>query len=382
MWQKFVVKMDEKGVLTRDGDFQRILEPGRYRFFKLGGKLAVSNWPQDAVMNASTIVEYLLKNQPAEAEKHFVVMTLQDNEAGLRFENGLLVEVLPPGARRFVWKGMKTHRLERFDLDALEGNAELPETLATRLNAANLKNRAVAGLEGILLAQVPAYHVGVLRIDGRVSGLLQPGLKAFWRFNRDIQLELVDTRLQVMEVSGQEILTRDRVGLRLNLVASWRYTDVQHAFAQVGKPADYLYRELQFGLRAAVGTRSIDAILENKQDIDELVAAHIRAKMSGFGIEVGSLGVRDIVLPGEMKDILARVVEAEKSAEANVIRRREETAATRSLLNTAKVMEDNPVALRLKELETLERVAERIDRISVFGGLDQVLNGLVTLKAG
>ncbi|GHU06217.1 hypothetical protein FACS1894158_12000 [Betaproteobacteria bacterium] len=382
MWQKFVVKMDEKGVLTRDGDFRRILEPGRYRFFKLGGKLAVSNWPQDAVMNASTIVEYLLKNQPAEAEKHFVVMTLQDNEAGLRFENGLLVEVLPPGARRFVWKGMKTHRLERFDLDTPEGSVELPETLATRLNAANLKNRAVAGLEGILLAQVPAYHVGVLRIDGRVSGLLQPGLKAFWRFNRDIQLELVDTRLQVMEVSGQEILTKDRVGLRLNLVASWRYTDVQHAFAQVGKPADYLYRELQFGLRAAVGTRSIDAILENKQDIDELVAAHIRAKMSGFGIEVGSLGVRDIVLPGEMKDILARVVEAEKSAEANVIRRREETAATRSLLNTAKVMEDNPVALRLKELETLERVAERIDRISVFGGLDQVLNGLVTLKAG
>jgi hypothetical protein len=160
MWQKFVVKMDEKGVLTRDGDFRRILEPGRYRFCKLGGKIAVSTWPQDAVMNASTTVEYLLKNQLAEAEKHFVVMSLQDNEAGLRFENDLLVEVLPPGARRFIWKGMKTHRLERFDLDTLEGSAELPKTLVTRLNVANLKNRAVAGLEGILLAQVPAYLCG------------------------------------------------------------------------------------------------------------------------------------------------------------------------------------------------------------------------------
>ena len=77
---------------------------------------------------------------------------------------------------------------------------------------------------------------------------------------------------------------------------------------------------------------------------------------------------------------LAQVVEAEKAAQANVIRRREETAATRSLLNTAKVMEDNPVALRMKELETLERVAERIDKISVVGGLDQVLNGLVKLR--
>jgi regulator of protease activity HflC (stomatin/prohibitin superfamily) len=379
MWQKFVVKIDEKGVLTRDGDFRRILEPGRYRFFNFGSKIAVNIWPQDAVMNVGTVAEYLLKNQPEEAEKHFIVMTLKDDEAGLRFENDMLVEVLAPGARRFIWKGLKTHRLERFALDA---GAELPAALVTRLNAANLKSRAVAGLEGILAAQVPAYHVGVLRIDGRVERLLEPGLKAFWRFNRDIQLELVDTRLQVMEVSGQEILTKDRVGLRLNLVASWRYADVERAFAQIGKPADYLYRELQFGLRAAVGTRSIDEILENKQDIDALVAAHTKDKMSGFGIEIGSLGVRDIVLPGEMKDILARVVEAEKSAQANVIRRREETAATRSLLNTAKVMEDNPVALRLKELETLERVAERIDRISVFGGLDQVLNGLVTLKAG
>ncbi|MCL2162605.1 MAG: slipin family protein [Betaproteobacteria bacterium] len=379
MLQKFIVRVNEKGILTRDGDFRSILEPGRYHFLPFGGKAAVSTCAQDSVMLAEPVVDHLLQHDPAEAEKHFIVMILKDNEAGLRFENEMPVEVLPPGTRRFVWKGAKAHRLECFDL---ESGAELPGAVAARINPATPKGRAVTGLDGVLFVQVPAYHVGVLSIDGRIEALLEPGLKAFWRFNRDVRVELVDTRLQVMEVSGQEIMTRDRVGLRLTLVASWRYTDVQKAFAEVGKPSDYLYRELQFGLRAAVGTRSIDAILENKQDIDEMVAAHVREKMSGFGIEVGGLGVRDIVLPGEMKDILVRVVEAEKSAEANVIRRREETAATRSLLNTAKVMEDNPVALRLKELETLERVAERIDRISVFGGLDQVLNGLVTLKAG
>ena len=377
MLEKFVVRVNEKGILMRDGDFRQILGPGRYRFLPFGGKATVSSCAVDSVMPAEAMVDYLLQNRPQEAEEHFIAMIVNDGEAGLRFENDVLVEVLPPGARRFIWKGLKQHRLERFDLAA---SAELPAAIAVRLNAANLKSRAVAGLEGILVVQVPAYHVGVLREDGRVTALLSPGMRAFWRFNRDIQVELVDTRLQVMEVSGQEILTKDRVGLRLNLVASWRFTDVETAFAKAGKPVDYLYRELQFGLRAAVGTRSIDAILENKQDIDAMVAAHIAGKLAGFGIEVASLGVRDIVLPGEMKDILARVVEAEKSAEANVIRRREETAATRSLLNTAKVMEGNPVALRLKELETLERVAERIDRISVFGGLDQVLNGLVSLK--
>jgi regulator of protease activity HflC (stomatin/prohibitin superfamily) len=95
---------------------------------------------------------------------------------------------------------------------------------------------------------------------------------------------------------------------------------------------------------------------------------------------VKSIGVKDIILPGDMKEILAKVVEAEKAAQANVIRRREETNATRSLLNTAKVMEDNPVALRLKELESLEKVTEKIGNISVYGGLDSVMSELVRIR--
>ncbi|MEZ2304602.1 MAG: hypothetical protein ACBR13_22795 [Microcoleus sp.] len=92
------------------------------------------------------------------------------------------------------------------------------------------------------------------------------------------------------------------------------------------------------------------------------------------------MGVKDIILPGEIKAILSKVVEAEKLAQANGVRRREETAATRSMLNTAKVMEDNPVALRLKELEVLERIAEKIDRIQVNGGLDNILTDLIRMN--
>jgi regulator of protease activity HflC (stomatin/prohibitin superfamily) len=304
-------------------------------------------------------------------------MELGEDEAGLRYENDLLEEILPPGSRRVYWKGLVRRRLDKVDLR--QGYALAP-ALAARLLQPNLRGRALGGMNGLLVAQVPAYYVGVLRVDGRIERLMSPGVEVFWRFNREIQVEMVDTRLQNMEVSGQEILSRDKVSLRLNLAATWRYTDVLLAFAKLAKPAEHLYRELQFGLREAVGTRSLDELLENKQVIDEVVSAYVKRKLDGFGIEMNGVGVKDIVLPGEMKTILAKVVEADKAAQANVIRRREETAATRSLLNTAKVMEDNPVALRLKELETLERVAERIDRISVFGGLDQVLNGLVTIK--
>ena len=379
MLKRFVVKKNERGALLRDGDFERILNAGRHYFMDPLGRLSIVTWKLDAPMGEADIVDYLIQHEPETADEHFVRMELSEDEAGLRYENDVLVEVLPPGTRRFFWKGLLNHRLVKVNLRL--GFAVPPE-LAAHLVQPGLRGRAVAGLGGLLIAQVPAYHVGVLKVDGRVQHLMPPGVEAFWRFNRDVQVELVDTRLQNMEVSGQEILSRDKVGLRLNLAATWRYTDVLLAFEKLSKPAEHLYRELQFGLRAAVGTRDLDALLENKQTIDEGVGAHVRHKLEGFGIEVGSVGVKDIVLPGEMKTILAQVVEAEKSAEANVIRRREETAATRSLLNTAKVMEDNPVALRLKELETLERVAERIDRISVFGGLDQVLSGLVQIQGG
>jgi regulator of protease activity HflC (stomatin/prohibitin superfamily) len=268
-------------------------------------------------------------------------------------------------------------RVEVIDIAA---GADVPAPVVARLVQTQLRQRAVTGLAGVLQVQVPDYGAGLLWVDGKIDRLLTPGSHAFWKFNRNVTVELVDLRLQALEVTGQEILTRDKVALRLNLSATWRYVDVLKAHRELAKPAEHLYRELQFGLRAAVGTRTLDELLENKTVIDDVVAAQVHGRLAALGLSLDGVGVKDIVLPGEMKTILAHVVEAGKSAEANVIRRREETAATRSLLNTAKVMEDNPVALRLKELETLERVAERIDKIFVFGGLDQVLNGLVKLR--
>ncbi len=377
MLKRFIVKKNERAALLRKGDFERILDAGRHCFFDPLNELTLSVWKLDAPMLDVPLVDYLRQNEPETAGKYFVCMELTEDEAGLRYENDVLVEILPPASRRFFWLGLIRHRLERVDL---RQGCALPREMASRLLQPALRGQALMGMSGLLVAQVPAYHVGLLRVDGRVQELLQPGVEAYWRFNRDVQVEQVDTRWQAMEVSGQEILTRDKVGLRVNLAATWRFADVLLAYEKLSKPVEHLYRELQFGLRAAVGTRNLDELLENKLLIDEVVSAHIAQKLDGFGLDVGSIGVKDIILPGEMKAILAQVVEAGKAAEANVIRRREETAATRSLLNTAKVMEDNPTALRLKELETLERVAERIDRISVFGGLDQVLNGLVQIR--
>jgi hypothetical protein len=96
-----------------------------------------------------------------------------------------------------------------------------------------------------------------------------------------------------------------------------------------------------------------------------------------LGLSIVSVGVRDIILPGEMKDLMNKVTEAKKAAEANLIVRREETAAMRSQANTAKVLADNPTLMRLRELEVLEKVATSGKLSVVLGekGLaDRVVN--------
>ena len=374
MIKKISVRKDQLALLSRNGDYYKVLHAGEHL-------LPWLNTPEvllitlDGSEVPDVLADYLRRFQPDWVERYCVVADLSETEAGALYMDGILLEILPPSTRRLYWRVEDDLTLVRMSTQQVQVQTEV-------MNAVLQPRRkgAVKGRDAILTVQVPAWHVGVLKIDGETQALLPPGLTAYWKINHLVEAEVVDTRLQVLEVSGQEILTKDKVNLRINLAANWRYSDVLLAFSQLTKPIDHLYRELQFALREAVGTRTLDELLEDKQVIDDVVSEQVKSRMLPFGMEIASLGVKDIVLPGDMKNILAQLVEAEKSAQANVIRRREETAATRSLLNTAKVMENNPVALRLKELETLERVAERIDNISVFGGLDQVLHGLVNIK--
>jgi regulator of protease activity HflC (stomatin/prohibitin superfamily) len=371
MLKRIHVKKDERALLFRRGDFVEVLGPGEHWRFDPLFRLAAEKFALANTRFEHRLAEFLVKAEPEAVAREFHVIELGPAEAGLRFANGVLAEVLAPNTRRLYWRGYIDLRFERIDISQEFG---VDAKLAPQVMAAK------GGLEGVFAVKVPQFHAGVLYVDGRLEKVLEAGVHLFWRFLREISAETVDLRQQVLEVAGQEILTKDKVPLRVNLNAGYRVTDVVTAFAKQAKPVDYLYKELQFALRAAVGARTLDELLENKGQLDRAVAEYILRRVEGYGLEVESVGVKDIILPGEMKTILAKVVEAEKAALANVIRRREETGATRSLLNTARVMEDNPTALRLKELETLEKVTEKIDKISVFGGLDAVLRDLVKIR--
>lgn len=358
----------ERGLLYQNRRFERVLGPGVYRLWDPLARQELRTFdiarPEYEGKDADVLVECL----GARLSQDFVLADIGTGEVGLVAKNGKLEDVLAPGSRKLYWKGAVAVSVEQLPLGE---SLEVPAAVAKRL-------RQLGVLERVAVAvTVPVESAGLLFIDGKLARSLPPGAYAFWNFQKNVAAEVIELRVQSVEVSGQELLTRDKVSLRVNLAASMRVTDPVAARTKVAKYGDYLYRELQYGLRKAVSAKTLDELLGDKASLDGDIYGYVRGRMVELGVEVLGVGVKDVILPGEMKEILNSVVQAEKAAQANVIRRREEANAMRSALNTARLMEESPTLLRLKELETLEKVTEKIDKLTVFGGLEGVLGQLV-----
>jgi regulator of protease activity HflC (stomatin/prohibitin superfamily) len=301
-------------------------------------------------------------------ERYFTLVETSDTQVALVSLDGRLARVIPPSTRVLFWRGAIEVTFASIDVRAE------PEVAARLVPA-------LARVTGncATFASIDEGKRGLVYLDGRLVRELGPGTYAFWNAVAAPRIDVIETRRQTVDVPGQEILTRDKVTLRVNLSAVYEIVNAVTARAGVKDVDAHLYRTLQIALRQTLGKRSLEEVLAEKADIDETVSAAVRAEMETFGVRVSAIAIKDIVLPGDIRDILNQVVTAEKQAQANLIRRREETAATRSLLNTAKLMEDNPLLVRLKELETLEKVAEKVEKITVFGGIEGLLERTIKL---
>lgn len=377
IFRQIIVRKNERGLLFKKSDFIKFLEPGTYRFFDPFHHITVELYDLSTPAFSHPLSDFLLKEYPEMMARYFTVVELNAQQVALVYKNGLLADILLPATRHFYWQGVIDITTEIIDISE---QFEISQEKAALLVYSKNPELISQVKETIYSCEIPEHKLGLLMVNGQYVKTLSPGLHAYWIFNRHITVTIWETRLQEMEVAGQEILTKDKVSLRINLSAGYQYQDILRMTGLLENPKQYLYKELQFGLRAAVGTRSLDELLENKDVINEDVLKYITEKIKDVGITVQSVGVKDIILPGEMKTILNKVVEAEKVAQANLIKRREETAATRSLLNTAKVMEDNPTALRLKEMELLEKITENVNNLSVFGGLEGLLKGIIKIN--
>lgn len=373
--RRYKVQTHEKMLITVRGGLQRVYSEGEY-LLRLHDSVQVlfADTRQPEYTDIKQLQIWELK-QPELVAQHFDFVQAKADELVMYSVGDMLAGWVAPECAAYFWK--QPAREVSFKYIDLKKGLQIDDETVAQLKAVRFWENGFADI--VYPVEVPPQHQGLVYLDQVLQPVLETGNYHYWRLSRQVRAEVVDLRWQSCEISGQELLSEDKVTLRINAVCNYRISDAPMWFAQHRRPDDYLYRELQFAVRAVVGSKNIDALLADKHAMDEELTALMKGK-SLSGIEIGSVGVKDIILPGEIRSILTRVVEAEKSAQANNIRRREETAATRSLLNTARVMEENPTALRLKELETLEKVTEKIDKISVYGGLDGVLKGLINIQ--
>ena len=176
------------------------------------------------------------------------------------------------------------------------------------------------------------------------------------------------------------MLTKDKAAVRINLFASYDVVDIVKAIDETKDFARQMYVMIQLGIREYIGQYTLDELLANKTSAGPYIMNYAADSAKEMGVMMQSCGIRDVILPGDVKEIMNQVLIAEKKAQANVIMRREETASTRSLLNTAKLMENNEMLFKLKEMEYIEKISEKIGEITVNGGsqvMDQ-LRGLVS----
>ncbi|MEO3428818.1 slipin family protein [Pelagibius sp. CAU 1746] len=360
----------ELGLLYRDRAFQKVLAPGVYRFLPGRAEIEVVKLDLRALPVRDAALAALYLTHPQVVEAHFLVADMGDGDLGIVTADGKLAGLVAPRSVAFYAKALRQVKLEVVDAATA---FELPERLVgplARLGAKDL----------VAVVEVVSDHVGLLYLDGVLQKQLKPGRYAFVKALHRVDVASFDLRLQTLEVTGQELLTKDRVGLRANLTAVFRIVDPLKAVALTSDLKDFLYKELQFALRQVIGTRTLEQVLGDKLGINQAIEALVLPKLGDAGLAVPSVGVKDIILPGDVRELMNRVIEAEKTAQANVIKRREETAATRSLLNTAKLMEDNPILLRLKELEALEKVSEKFGNVVVTNGVEGVLQDLVRIR--
>ena len=358
------IRSYEVGLHFRDGEFQGLLAAGSHWFFDPLGKVRVDVVSQRSPWLVHEQLDLIIKS--GLLKDHAVVLDLKDTERALVWIENRFSHILPTGQYAY-WTGQKQVRVEVIDIRQVRFQHDLFKLIVRSPLAAKLLD----------VCEVPRDRVGVLFIEGRFVETLAPGEYAFWKGPAEAKVVEVDLRETMVDVSGQEIMTSDKVTLRINAVVTYKIADARKALSQTDDVRQALYRETQLVLRAVVGSKELDAFLSDKDSVAKEIEDNVRRRAGELGLDLASVGIKDVILPGEMKDLMNKVTEAKKAAEANLISRREETAAMRSQANTAKLLAESPTLMRLRELEVLEKIAVAGKLNIVLGekGLaDRVLN--------
>jgi regulator of protease activity HflC (stomatin/prohibitin superfamily) len=259
------------------------------------------------------------------------------------------------------------------------------------------------------------YENGVLtRVLG--AGRYKLPRAGFFKPKAEVEYRLVDIRERDLTIKGQEILTRDKVALRVSIIVQFKVIDPTAALHAVENYEDRLYSDVQLAARRSLASMSLEDILMNRNQLSEDIGAQVTGIAAGYGVAILRADVKDLVFPGNLQEIMNRVLAAERNAQAQLVEARtkaelagiaatanaetqrveSETRATTTRLeaeasaaatrialeaelralreraDAASAYSAHPALMRLEELETLRDLARNANA-KLYIGFDKTL---------
>jgi regulator of protease activity HflC (stomatin/prohibitin superfamily) len=362
--RKVRIRSQERALVMVDERPVRYLRPGVHRVVYLRGRVELVRFQVEGL--TARLSEEQAAIVPTEDLR---VLRLAEHERAVVRLRGRAVGWLGAG-EHCVWTVARSAVAGADGRRRLEPAVTIEVLDTSGVQAAPLPSdlRAVVSEADYAEITVPQGAAGLRFVDGVLDAVLEPGRHAAWTTLRGVKLTSKDQRERVVSVAGQEVMTKDRLGLRLSLAATYRVADVRR-LATVARDADeILYLAVQLAAREAVTSRTLDELLASRDALAGDIAEPVATRARSVGLELVGLALKDVVLPGDLKALLVQVTEAKAKAEASVILRREEAAAARLMAQTAKVLAESPELMRLKELEAYAELAGRVGRLDVSLG--------------
>jgi len=201
---------------------------------------------------------------------------------------------------------------------------------------------------------IPEGYEGLLFIKGNYIETLKPGLHKFYQKNKYVKIYRFSLKSSTLSINGQEVLTKDLVNIKLNVLVIYRISDTLKAYSSAEVPTTLLYNAVQLKVREVIAGEDMDDMLSTIKDINEKMLAESRKEAEKFGIELETVSIKDVMLSGELKNAYSKIVTARKEAQALQEKTKGETAALRNLVNASKLIDENPNIMKLRKLEVLK----------------------------
>ncbi len=353
---KYIINENQIGYLTRNGKFEKVLTPGAYRYSNaLGYEIKITE--AEGWVNTFALPVKRLMEDEFFAE-NTVMETVPANSFAFICVDGIPAKCVKGGTTVLYWNVFENVEIKVVTPETPEVPEDFPREL---ISVSDMFMSTVS---------VPMGTVAMLYYDNRFVRELSTGVYRFWKNGVEVSARNVTVAKQMLSLPAQELLTADKVTVRVTMALEYKVTEPRVYAEDFADGEEQLRLAAQLALRDYVGALKLEELLEKKSEFSAFMLERLKASDCAKWCEFSNGGIKDVIIPGDIREIMNTVLVAEKQAQANVIARREEVASTRSLLNTAKMMEENPTLMRLKELEYLERICERVDSISVSGGAD------------